>query len=470
MNKVVKILKFVLVLLSLSSLVIVFFPTQTYKEFWSIAWYLLIIVMFLRPIRDIFKKCKILNFLSKFRRELWILVWVFWIAHGIWAFMFYKWLVWDTKTYFQIFIEPYVWNYTWYMFWWMLAWIVAIPLLITSNWLATSILWSKWKLLQRFSYLMFVLAWIHIYLIEKEIWVLIIIWVWFLIWIISFILNRKSKKITLSDWPKWYCVPCGYIYDENIWDSDSWIIPWTKFEDIPDDWRCPVCGVWKTDFILLENDITYSEAIITWVKYLTIDVIELKIELKKQENYKKWQFITFWFEDEKWKFNRSYSIANSFWKIFTFLIKIKETWRAWKMFKILKEWDAILYSNISWNFTLKNTKNPKIFIATWTWLSPIYNMLLQLEWDIKKKLFFWAQTLKDLFYLEELNKIPNLETNIYLSKEESKSYNFWRINLSNMSFDIESEFYICGNPWLVRESVDTLKNMWFKNIYFEEFN
>lgn len=44
---------------------------------------------------------------------------------------------------------------------------------------------------------------------------------------------------------KWLCKLCGYIYDEEIGDEDSGIKPGTKFEDIPDDWVCPVCGASK---------------------------------------------------------------------------------------------------------------------------------------------------------------------------------------------------------------------------------
>lgn len=47
---------------------------------------------------------------------------------------------------------------------------------------------------------------------------------------------------------RWLCEACGLVYDEARGDSDSGIAPGTRFEDIPDDWRCPVCGVTKADF------------------------------------------------------------------------------------------------------------------------------------------------------------------------------------------------------------------------------
>ncbi len=46
---------------------------------------------------------------------------------------------------------------------------------------------------------------------------------------------------------KWICEACGYIYDESEGDMDAGIQPGTKFEDIDDDWECPICGISKSD-------------------------------------------------------------------------------------------------------------------------------------------------------------------------------------------------------------------------------
>ena len=48
------------------------------------------------------------------------------------------------------------------------------------------------------------------------------------------------------------CTVCGYVYDPAKGDPDSGIAPGTSFEDIPDDWVCPVCGVGKEDFEKVE--------------------------------------------------------------------------------------------------------------------------------------------------------------------------------------------------------------------------
>ncbi len=47
---------------------------------------------------------------------------------------------------------------------------------------------------------------------------------------------------------KWVCEVCGYVYDPEFGDPDGGIAPGTAFEDIPDDWVCPDCGVSKENF------------------------------------------------------------------------------------------------------------------------------------------------------------------------------------------------------------------------------
>lgn len=47
---------------------------------------------------------------------------------------------------------------------------------------------------------------------------------------------------------KYVCIVCGYTYDPEVGDSDKGIKPGTSFEDIPEDWACPMCGVGKDQF------------------------------------------------------------------------------------------------------------------------------------------------------------------------------------------------------------------------------
>ena len=57
----------------------------------------------------------------------------------------------------------------------------------------------------------------------------------------------------MSDFNKYECVICGFIYDEAVGIPDDGIAAGTKWADIPEDWECPDCGISKFDFDLLED-------------------------------------------------------------------------------------------------------------------------------------------------------------------------------------------------------------------------
>ena len=47
---------------------------------------------------------------------------------------------------------------------------------------------------------------------------------------------------------KYICTTCGYIYDPAEGDPDAGVVPGTSFDDLPDDWECPLCSVSKDEF------------------------------------------------------------------------------------------------------------------------------------------------------------------------------------------------------------------------------
>lgn len=47
---------------------------------------------------------------------------------------------------------------------------------------------------------------------------------------------------------KWQCTVCGYVYDPEKGDPDGGIDAGTPFEELPEDWVCPVCGAAKDMF------------------------------------------------------------------------------------------------------------------------------------------------------------------------------------------------------------------------------
>jgi len=60
-----------------------------------------------------------------------------------------------------------------------------------------------------------------------------------------------AGTIAAIGYRKWACTVCGYIYNEALGDPDEGFPPGTRFEEIPDDWLCPECGVSKRSFRLL---------------------------------------------------------------------------------------------------------------------------------------------------------------------------------------------------------------------------
>jgi len=57
--------------------------------------------------------------------------------------------------------------------------------------------------------------------------------------------NLKKEDLRMD---KYVCNVCGYVYDPKAGDPDNGVAPGTAFDDVPDDWTCPVCGAGKSDF------------------------------------------------------------------------------------------------------------------------------------------------------------------------------------------------------------------------------
>lgn len=82
---------------------------------------------------------------------------------------------------------------------------------------------------------------------------------------------------------KYVCDVCGWEYDETVGDPDNGIAPGTKFEDLPEDFVCPLCGVGKDMFSEAQNDedtpadnglqglFCFLEYVIIYKKFLTKD-------------------------------------------------------------------------------------------------------------------------------------------------------------------------------------------------------
>lgn len=67
---------------------------------------------------------------------------------------------------------------------------------------------------------------------------------------------------------KYVCTVCGYEYDPAAGDPDNGVAPGTAFEDLPEDWVCPACGVGKDQFEKVEQSFFKCKVIEQGLLYL----------------------------------------------------------------------------------------------------------------------------------------------------------------------------------------------------------
>ena len=64
-------------------------------------------------------------------------------------------------------------------------------------------------------------------------------------------LEMADDTATATAYRTWMCVVCGFVYDEAAGLPEEGIAPGTRWEDVPDTWTCPDCGVTKDDFEMM---------------------------------------------------------------------------------------------------------------------------------------------------------------------------------------------------------------------------
>ncbi len=64
--------------------------------------------------------------------------------------------------------------------------------------------------------------------------------------------DGEASAATAPEFRQWVCVICGWIYDEATGYPEDGIAPGTRWEAVPEDWRCPLCDVGKEDFAMVQ--------------------------------------------------------------------------------------------------------------------------------------------------------------------------------------------------------------------------
>ena len=179
-----KIIKFILQITPLLGLFVIFDPTL-YSQFWEFAWKALVILMFLRPMRDIFPEYKVLGKALSLRKELWIISGIFAVTHVIWYFLLH-WLP------VSFLFDSIMWDPRGYMWWWMFAFVLSIILTGTSNIFSMKMFGKHWKTIQKLSYFMLFTVAIHIAMVKPG--AMISSYVTIISYIIVYLLAHYYKK------------------------------------------------------------------------------------------------------------------------------------------------------------------------------------------------------------------------------------------------------------------------------------
>ncbi len=473
-----KYIGYFLIFISFYSLSLIVFP-DSIKGTWEQARNVLFIILFLPILSRVFW-LQIATSIMPLRKELGILMGSLAFVHG-WGYIIqYPSFIADTSFWWQDGQVMYFWV-------WFIALMMTMPLLLTSNRWAIRKLWKNWKRLHRLAYGIVIFVILHIVLISwyknpQTVWYTNTdILIQFSI-LIGYFLGKilewkgirlfKVHEIKYPIGQQWFCVPCGYIYDPVYWDEDSGILPGVEFSDIPDNWRCPVCGVTKADFVPYEawmNQVPLYTASVTHKTFLNPTTIELIIETNDDLQSQVWQFVSFVWGDEEWEFTRQYSIVRQEGRRFTFLIKLTDTGRGSYILRNIVSGADVRIKWVFGTFRLQDTNNPKIFIATGTGLAPIYNMICSLPLDKRGTLYFCTASATDLFYIDELRLIEWLDLHIHTTREEIPGCIFGRVDIDLIPATPETEWYFCGNPRMVMEAVGKLTAKGYTRIYKEEF-
>lgn len=136
----------------------------------------------------------------------------------------------------------------------IIAMVFSTLLFVTSNNISVRLLGRKWKWLHRTVLVVFYMTCIHVALVVHTGIDYVPLAIGAGVFILRLFAWRKthpsSHKVAESSSSdsgsdQYVCGLCKWIYDESKGDPDGGIAPGTKWEDIPDTWRCPVCGVGK---------------------------------------------------------------------------------------------------------------------------------------------------------------------------------------------------------------------------------
>ena len=204
--------------------------------------------------------------------------------------------------------------------------------------------------------------------------------------------------------------------------------------------------------------IVWHPAVVIRKEMLSETVMEVQLQTAEME-FKPGQYITVRFQDDIGFFNRAYSVVDVSGGVVTLCITLLKGGRGSSVFAAYEVGSELEVTEPKGDFCLCGTDCSKVFIGTGTGLAPLISMMEACP-DVPKTLLFGQQKKENLFYLDRLNRIPNLDLKICLSRETGE----WdglrgRVteHFANLQVDKNTEVYACGNDDMMRDVQAVLK-------------
>ncbi len=216
--------------------------------------------------------------------------------------------------------------------------------------------------------------------------------------------------------------------------------------------------------------IVWHPAQVIGKRMLSETVMEVRLQTTDMA-FKPGQFVTVRFKDDVGFFNRAYSIVEFKDGVLALCVTLIKGGRGSSFLAGYDVGCRVELTEPKGDFFLHETASPKVFVGTGTGLAPLVAMMERCP-DVRKTLFFGQRKERDLFYLDRMAGIPNLDVRVCLSRADDD----WtglrgRVTEQILGYPLtrDTEVYACGSDDMLKSLQGVLKKKRHpKALFFKE--